>query len=314
VQGTIAITDYGWYERLRDQPGLEEVNFWKPSATRTFQAEQFSPFLFKLRAPRNAICGFAFFARYSRLPDWLAWECFQIGNGCASLAEMRARVSTIRERIRYRGGQSASVIGCVLLVQPVFFPPERWVQAPRDWPVRTQVDKKYDLSRDEGARIWAECRAVASELSEAEREQPAASVAENGAARYGTPFLIAPRLGQGTFRIAVTEAYGKGCAITEEHSLPALEAGHIRPFASGGPNEVCNGLLLRADLHRLFDQGYMTVTPQLTLEVSKRLREDYANGRTYYPLHGRPLRQPLREADRPTSAYLEWHNNSIYLG
>jgi len=284
------------------------------SATRTFQAEQFSPFIFKLRAPRNAICGFAFFARYSRLPDWLAWECFQLGNGCANLAEMRERISVIRERIRYRGTQSTSLIGCVLLVQPVFFPPQRWIQPPADWPIRTQADKKYDLMQGEGARVWAECLQAASELTALPAMQPAQNISEPSTARYGAPFLIAPRLGQGTFRVAVTEAYGKGCAITEEHSLPALEASHIKPFAYGGPHEVCNGLLLRADLHRLFDQGYLTITPQLNLEVSRRLREDYANGRTYYPLHGRSMRRPLRDADRPTPQFLEWHNNNVYLG
>lgn len=314
MQGTIAVTDHGWYERLRMLPTLEEVNFWKPSATRTFHAEQFSPFFFKLRAPQHAICGFAFFARYSRLPDWLAWDCFQLGNGCASLADMRERIGAIRERIHYKGAQAASTIGCVLLVQPTFFPRDKWVPPPRDWPVRTQVDKKYDLSHGEGARIWAECRAAALQLSLAGEQTPAAAIAEGPAQRYGSPLLVTPRLGQGTFRVAVTEAYGKGCAITEEHSLPALEAGHIQPFASGGPNEVRNGLLLRADLHRLFDQGYVTVTPRLTLEVSRRLREDYANGRTYYPLHGRSLRRPQREEDRPGAAFLASHNEKIYLG
>src|SRR5262245_24525660 len=114
-----------------------------------FQAEQFSPFLFKLRSPYNAICGFGFFARYSRLPDWLAWECFDIGNGCTSLVEMRQRIGAIRERIGYKSVSSAAEIGCILIVQPVFFPLEKWLPAPKDWPVRTQSDKKYDLTMGE---------------------------------------------------------------------------------------------------------------------------------------------------------------------
>jgi len=63
----------------------------------------------------------------------------------------------------------------------------------------------------------------------------------------------------------------------KNNSLPALEAAHIRPFAKEGPHEVRNGLLLRADLHRLFEQGYLTVTPEYTLDVSDRLRYDYHN-------------------------------------
>jgi putative restriction endonuclease len=79
--------------------------------------------------------------------------------------------------------------------------------------------------------------------------------------RYGTPQLVAPRLGQGAFRVAVIEAYGRACAVTGEHSLPALDAAHIRSYDQEGPHEVRNGILLRADLHRLFDKGYLTVTP-----------------------------------------------------
>ena len=41
MRGTIAVTDYGWFDLLRNQQGLEEVNFWKPSATRGFHADQF---------------------------------------------------------------------------------------------------------------------------------------------------------------------------------------------------------------------------------------------------------------------------------
>ena len=312
--GSIGVTDYGWYEWLHAQPRLEEVNFWKPSATQTFHAEEFSPFLFKLRAPHRAICGFGFFARYSRLPDWLAWETFGPGNGCASLKEMRERISDIRERIRFRGA-APTEIGCILLVQPVFFPPGQWVEPPRDWPVRTQGHKKYDLMRGEGARVWADCSAVAARLSvRSEERSPVASTVSEAIPQYGIPYLVAPRLGQGTFRIAVTEAYGRGCAVTGEHSLPALEASHIKPYRMDGPHEVANGLLLRADLHRLFDQGYITVTTDSRLEVGQRLRAEFANGRTYYPLHGRLIRSPRSERERPNREYLRWHNENVYLG
>src|SRR5438445_12549646 len=97
LTGTVAVTDYGWYTNLLQQPGLDEVNFWKPSATRPTRAREFSPFLFKLRAPYNAICGFGYFARYSRLPDWLAWDTFGLANGCSSLKEMRERIAKIRD-------------------------------------------------------------------------------------------------------------------------------------------------------------------------------------------------------------------------
>ena len=100
------------------------------------RAEPFTPWLLELKAPHNAIAGFGFFARWSRLPDWLAWETFAIGKGCPSLAAMQQRIQAIRARIDFRGSRPAIEIGCVLLVQPVFFTPDEWVRQPANWPVR----------------------------------------------------------------------------------------------------------------------------------------------------------------------------------
>jgi putative restriction endonuclease len=308
--GTVAVTDYGWYTSLLPQRGLEEVNFWKPSATRATRAPEFSPFLFKLRSPHNAICGFGYFARYSRLPVWLAWDSFGLANGCASLHEMRERITGIRERIRFQGTDAAQ-IGCVLIVQPTFFPLDTWVTAPSDWPVRTQVDKRYDLTTGEGARVWQECLAAASSLPRNDLSTP---LAAGEGVRYGKPQVVTPRLGQGTFRVSVIDAYERGCAVTGEHALPALEAAHIRRFKDEGPHDVRNGILLRADLHRLLDKGYLTFTRDCRLEVSRRLKQDFENGRTYYPFHGQSLKVPPSLGERPAAAFIDWHNEHVYLG
>lgn len=57
MQGTVAVTDLGWYECLAQHPELDEINFWKPSSTRSFQAPEFSPFFFKLKAPHYPFHG-----------------------------------------------------------------------------------------------------------------------------------------------------------------------------------------------------------------------------------------------------------------
>ncbi len=90
--------------------------------------------------------------------------------------------------------------------------------------------------------------------------------------RYGAPTLIQPRLGQGTFRVIVTDAYSRRYSITGERVLPVLEAAHIRPFSDGGEHRVNTGLLLRSDAHTLFERRYVTVTPEHRIEVSKRLK------------------------------------------
>jgi putative restriction endonuclease len=311
--GTISITDEGWYDLLSKDPGISEINFWKPSARRGFNAPRFSPFLFKLRAPKNAICGFAFFAQYSRLPAWLAWETFGRGNGCASFKEMQDRIAWIRQRIRFEEGPDSDLIGCVLLTQPVFFSQDNWIEQPIDWPVRTQSEKRYDLSLGEGLRIWEKCLAAVAKSNLQQAVVPTESTIADFQPRYGQQLLIQPRLGQGTFRIAVTDAYSRACAITEEHSLPALDAAHILPYENEGPHEVSNGILLRAGIHRLFDKGYITITPDFRVEVSQRLKTEYKNGKTYYPLHGRHLLMPKNVYEKPSQEFLEWHNENVFV-
>jgi putative restriction endonuclease len=125
--------------------------------------------------------------------------------------------------------------------------------------------------------------------------------------------LVLPRLGQGSFRVLVTDAYGRRCAITSERTLPVLEAAHIRPYALQGPHEIKNGMLLRSDLHKLFDGGYLTVDPKdLTVMVSRRIREEFENGREYYRLHGTPIRVPDDRAAAPCREFLEFYSEQVF--
>jgi putative restriction endonuclease len=133
--------------------------------------------------------------------------------------------------------------------------------------------------------------------------------------RYGSEFLTRARLGQGAFRILVTEAYQRRCAMTGEKTLPVLEAAHIRPFSEDGPHRIANGLLLRSDLHTLFDNGYITVDDQLRIEVSASIREEFGNGKAYYALHGQALKiLPDRIEERPSRDFLSWHNQHRFIG
>ena len=94
-----------------------------------------------------------------------------------------------------------------------------------------------------------------------------------------------------------------------------LEAAHIRPYNDDGPHEVSNGLLLRSDFHRLFDAGLITVTPELRVEVSPRIREEWFNGKNYYRLHGqRLITIPENQTHQPDPEYLRWHNEQRYRG
>ena len=130
---------------------------------------------------------------------------------------------------------------------------------------------------------------------------------------FGKPQIVLPRLGQGSFRIVVTEAYERRCALTGERTLPALDAAHIKPYSVLQKHEVSNGLLMRSDLHRLFDEGYITVNPvDRRILISKRIREEFENGKEYYRLHGQAVRDPVQTAYRPLSGNLEYHSQNVF--
>jgi putative restriction endonuclease len=90
----------------------------------------------------------------------------------------------------------------------------------------------------------------------------------------------------------VTSVYQHRCAVTGEKTLPILDAAHIRPYEEGGEHDVTNGLLLRTDIHRLFDKGYVTIGIDGRFEVGQRLKADFENGRHYYAMHGQPVAPP----------------------
>jgi putative restriction endonuclease len=308
----VGVTDYDWYRFLAGRPHIDEVNFWQPSGGVEFKALQPGElFLFKLHSPRNFIVGGAFFAHWSSVPVCLAWEAFGEKNGVQSLAEMRSRLARYRKLAD--DPRTDYAIGCVLLEQPFFLPETDWIPAPTDWARNIVRGKGYDGTRGEGRRLWERLHAVTGAISDSVvpvspyEPQPVHE-------RFGQPTVVYPRLGQGSFRVLVTDIYDRRCAITGERTLPVLDAAHIKPFRLDGPHDPRNGLLLRSDLHTLFDRGYVTVTPDLRLQVSRRIREEFENGRDYYRLHGQEVRRPHYASLAPSTEHLDWHAANVYKG
>lgn len=298
----VAVTDDDWFEMLRRHPDLGEVNFWAPLAANFRALQPGELFLFKLHAPRNAIVGGGIFAYANALPCSLAWQAFGEANGAHSAQEMRTRIA--RYRRSDPNDRSDFEIGCRLLTQPFFFEERDWIPVPASWSRNIVSFKTYNTGDTEGLVLW---EAVNERLS-----RPLVQGVTEPGGRFGEPHLIRPRLGQGAFRVLVTDLYQRRCAVTQERTLPALEAAHIRPYGEGGEHAASNGLLLRRDIHSLFDAGYVTVTPDLHFEVSRRIREEFENGRHYYAFHGQRISVPEDITQRPDTEALTWHNEHCF--
>lgn len=298
------VTDNRWYQFV-GQRQFDEVNFWQPSSRAPFTGlPEGTPFLFKLKRPHHHIAGGGFFVRYTRLPLGTAWEVFAERNGAATMRELQALIA---------GNRSSSVspdseIGCTVLTDVFFLPRERWIPANGRFSPNIMVGRTYDTLVDHDAQaLWDQVR-------EASAMDSVAEIGIDEPPRYGREFLARARLGQGSFRTLVIDAYQRRCAITGESTLPALEAAHIRSYADQGPHQISNGLLIRSDFHRLFDAGLVTVEPDYRIRISGRIRDRYFNGKAYYRLHGQELAGlPGDSQDHPNHDFLRWHNENRFV-
>ena len=295
----VGVTNNEWFRFLSERKP-DEVNFWRPRSQSEFRVlKPGDIFLFKLHSPLDFIVGGGVFVRHTFLPLPLAWQAFGEKNGVPDIETFERRILEHRDQT-----ELGLQLGCTILVQPFFWTRDLWIPVPNDWKKNIVTGKGYSVDSPAGSALWAEVRARLGDGA----SSPIAGVAEEQA-RYGHPMTVRPRLGQGAFRIEVTDAYSRRCAITGERTLPALEAGHIRPYAKDGPHEIRNGILLRSDLHNLFDLGYLTVTLDYHVKVSRRIREEFKNGRHYYELDDQALTVlPQHESARPAPEFLEWHH------
>jgi HNH endonuclease len=120
---------------------------------------------------------------------------------------------------------------------------------------------------------------------------------------------ITIRRGQPTFRKKLIAAYKGKCAVTGCDASDALEAAHISPYCGKQSNHVANGVLLRADLHTLFDLNLIGIEPTTaTIRLAPELRQT-----SYADLQGKKLAVPRNLADRPSREALveRWQQFSI---
>lgn len=308
-----ATTDPYWFEFLAGLDDVDEVNFWMPHAWGpTFGVlRRGDPLLFKLRAPSNAIAGGGFFEHYTELPLPTAWEAFGMKNGAATLAELESRARRHRRSDRDDGDV---VVGCIVLVEPFFWPRDRWIEEPPGWHPQIGRGRTYDLREGEGRILWEEVvtRLQAGGVWGGRVEEGTQLEIPGG---YGDPLLRPHRIGPGTFRTVVTDAYGRRCAVTGERALPALEAANIRPFRESPVHYIRNGILLRADVRKLLDAGYLTVTPKYRVKVSTAVETDFGGeSPAYRRLHGTRVSVPERIDWCPDPDILRWHNETVFRG
>ena len=312
----IAVTDEDWFDFLaeRAQQGkLDEVNFWSPSSTKPMKAlRPGDPVFFRMKAPRDCIGGYGFFAHFCVLGLSAAWTMFEEKNGDPDMLRFLTRIGEYRSVDLMDPRAPHEPLGCTILRDAIFWPRQRWLawSAEQGW-ARNIVRGKTETDPVRAARLLAEIQYDSME--------PPAEFAEEFMPLEADEreFVLARscvRVGQGTFRSRLLDVYDRRCAITGEKTEPVLDAAHVQPYLGPRSNHVQNGLLLTQEFHTLFDQGFVTVTKDCKVRVSTALGQLWQNGKRYYAYDKAMIRLPEDRSLQPSREALEWHNTRVFKG
>ena len=309
VRTYVGVTDGDWYRYLAAHR-TDEVNFWRPGGGSAFRALMIGePFFFKSHyQDGNRIVGGGFYSGFAALRLSEAWQFYGQANGAVNIDEMRQRIGRYRRSpLRPRDDP---VVGCVFIRDVVFFgqDPE---PAPPGWAPNIVQGAGFDMEnpavRPYFEMLMSRLLGISVEVDTRGWHRPGPV--------YGDPRLVPRRLGQRAFQGVVLQAYKYRCAVTGDKIRPVLQAAHIRPLPLGGEHRLDNGLLLRSDVHTLFDRGYLSVDPNFRLVVNPRLRDEFGNGDEFYERAAtrHPITLPSHRLDRPNKDFLEWHLDEVFL-
>lgn len=313
AHAAVAPTDSKWFDFFRPTDALrvvDEVNFWRPTSTAGLNLLQpGEPFFFKRKSPINAIGGFGFFAAFARLSLREAWQTFGNNNGAATWEALAATIATYAKVPISDVG--SHVVGCIILRDAHFLPNQMWVPWWTDegWKPGLVSVKGYDLNETHGLKLRKIIEITSATTPPDFRDEEELLYKDERRIALQQTTI---REGQGAFKVRLLAAYQGACCVTREHSRPVLDAAHIHPYLGPASNAVANGLLLRTDLHRLFDDGYLSVDSDYRLLVSPRLEKEFHNGKTYYSLAGTALELPRTPKYRPSPNALRWHRETRF--
>jgi putative restriction endonuclease len=293
----IAPTDEGWLETLTGVLSPSEVNFWTPTPWNVAKLNEGDRFYFLLKAPYRKVASYGHYRYYENMSARDAWDRFGKGNGVNNFAELVFRASKYAKQHSVAFIPSVNpAIGCIVLENPIFYSEDEFF-APEEYglefPNQVVKYKYFDIDSIEGS--------APSGIDGSDFELV---VEESGNHNL---VKAKDRPAQATFRQRVLAAYGFKCCATGEGTVEVLDAAHVQPYVNKESNHVQNGLPLRADFHRLFDAGLITLDDSYRIVVSDRLNSEY-----YAAYEGQQILMPHEPFHKPSSEALWVHRNLVF--
>jgi putative restriction endonuclease len=253
-----------------------------------------------LKAPVRKIGGFGYFKKYHNCSAQEAWDSYGIGNGVSNIDELLQRCTKYvsKNTISTDEVTEFSQIGCIilenfqLLDESEFFDPLEYGE---QFAFPSQVVKLKYYDEDFISDVFS--------------ENPGSTFSPIDFTLKDTSKIrvSVQRQGQQLFRKKVLKAYSNNCAITGESEKSLLEAAHIQPYLNIESNHIQNGILLRVDIHRLFDMGLIGIDKHYKVRVSSKLSSEH-----YRILDGNLIVLPENELNFPSVECLDFHFNNVF--
>lgn len=293
----ISPTDKNWFDFLKIMGFNSGVNFWTPTPWNVKGIKNRDRLYFMLKSPIRKIGGFGEFAEYKNLTAVQAWNEFGYRNGRSSREEF---IDSIQEYInknssKFGGGPiniSKYEIGCLRLNNCEFWEEEQFVDLNTlelNFAPQVVTIKYFDQ--------YDPIRLIQQELDNFDLvNEP----------RFNKKLSANSREGQSLFKGRILKAYDNKCCITGENIPELLEAAHIQEYKNRYSNHVQNGLLLRVDIHRLYDNQLIFIDENYIIHVSALV-----TSKQYRQYHGKPISLPKLVNQLPSKTALELRRNEF---
>lgn len=293
----ISPTDKNWFDFLKSAELNSYVNFWTPTPWNIKKLKKGNRLYFMLKSPIRKIGGFGEFVEYKNMMTADAWKEFGYRNGRTSRIEFIDSIQNYIDKNSDKfGGKAINAatyeIGCIVLNncefwdEPQFLKPENFNV---DFATQVVTIKYFDefdpftkvIDEDDDFKIVSETRND----------------------KLG---LIKIRDGQSKFKGKILRAYNNKCCVTGETIPELLEAAHIQEYRNKESNHVQNGLLLRVDIHRLYDNRLIFIDKNYVVHISNLITST-----EYRQYNGRVINLPSALSDYPSKGALEMRKDEF---
>ncbi len=299
ILGAIGSTSPDWMDFHKERDS-QTVCFWQPTPRDPRELKYGDRWYF-FRRGSNRIDGYGTYVRWSNITVKAAWTLYKEGNGSLSINEFIYSLegaSSSDKKI-----SEMSEIGCVELQGISYFDSPLNISDIGITPLF--VPFRYIRDRD----LIEEGLFGYNNNENPEQIKMRFELCDERMVKPRFLKYLHIRDSQAKFRKKLLDVYGNVCAVTGDQPSEVLDAAHIQPYINISSNHVQNGLILRADIHRLFDKGMISITDDLCIIVSRFF---LSSNSEYEKYHQRPL-IIKNDVVRPSREALKYHRENIYL-